>query len=239
MQAHVLALALVAFVPAASDLAPRGRYVEARTASVFAGACHFGGEATTAGREALLAWHFEGGRREGVELAGLDAVAIVVGEANLAGTEPRHAVLYVSDRASATQRDAVKALIVERAGKSLGAIDSVRTAPITASFGAETYSVESAGLFALTGALLPDRACCKMPLQVWYEPFTALDHPIVGRDDEFRCSDKRVGRVWSRPGENASFSGAFRYDERAVAKPAAFSSKASSPSPSPSPSAGR
>lgn len=229
MHAQVLALVVLSFFQpvatpsvtsppelAPNGLAPHGHYVEARTASVFAGACHYGGEATTAGREALLAWHFEGGSRDGVDLAGVDAVAIVVGDENLAGPEPRRATLYVSDRASAAQRDAVKVLLVERAGRSLGTIDAVRSVPIVARFGAETYDVRSKGLFALAGALLPDRACCKMPYSVWYAPFTDVERPIVGRDDAFECSDARVGRVWSRLGENASFSGSFRYVETAT-----------------------
>src|SRR5918997_2889835 len=53
----------------------RGVYVEARTASVFAGACHYNGELTTAGREAVLAWSVKEGSWGGVELAGVRAVA--------------------------------------------------------------------------------------------------------------------------------------------------------------------
>ena len=33
-----------------------GDYVEARTASVFAGACHYNGELVTTGRDAIMAW---------------------------------------------------------------------------------------------------------------------------------------------------------------------------------------
>jgi hypothetical protein len=52
----------------------RGVYVEARTASVFAGACHYNGELTTAGREAVLAWSVKEGSWGGVQLAGVRAV---------------------------------------------------------------------------------------------------------------------------------------------------------------------
>ena len=34
-----------------------GDYVEARTASVFAGACHYNGELVTTGRDAIMAWN--------------------------------------------------------------------------------------------------------------------------------------------------------------------------------------
>src|SRR5262249_24632230 len=37
----------------------QGDYVEVRSASVFAGACHFNGENVTTGRDAMLAWNVE------------------------------------------------------------------------------------------------------------------------------------------------------------------------------------
>src|SRR5438270_10141560 len=64
----------------------RGDYVEARTASVFAGACHYNGELTTTGRDAMLAWSVSEGSWDGVKLAGVRAVAVVSSDANLADT---------------------------------------------------------------------------------------------------------------------------------------------------------
>lgn len=202
------------------DTNPRGHYVEARTASVFAGACHFGGEATTAGREALLAWQFEGGEHAGVALAGVDAALVIAGDANLA--EPgaaRRSVLYVSERASAAQREAVRALLAGAFATQLGALVDTLSVPLDIAFDAETYRVASQGHFALRGALLPDRACCRMPFQVWYTPFAPVASAVVGANTEFRCTDARLDRTWSRPDENASFAGAFRYTPRTAAQP--------------------
>jgi hypothetical protein len=202
------------------ETAPRGRYVEARTASVFAGACHFGGEATTAGREALLAWHFEGGEHAGVALAGVDAALVVAGDANLA--EPgaaRRSVLYVSERATAAQREAVRALLAGAFAAQLGELVATLSVPLDVAFDAETYRVASPGHFVLRGALLPDRACCRMPFQVWYTPFAPVASAVVGANSEFRCTDARLDRTWSRPDENASFAGSFRYTPRTAAQP--------------------
>ena len=44
--------------------------------------------------------------------------------------------------------------------------------------------------------------------QIFSHMFVALEQPIVGRNDVFRCEDRSLGRVWSRPGENASFDAA-------------------------------
>src|SRR5579871_3348251 len=82
------ALAVSVGVAYAAPVAPAkagltGDYVEARTASVFAGPCHYNGELTTTGRAAEMAWHVRDGAWKGVSVAGLSAVAAVVSEANL------------------------------------------------------------------------------------------------------------------------------------------------------------
>src|SRR6266542_1689997 len=61
----------------------RGDYVEVRTASVFAGACHYNGEVTTTGRDALMAWNVSSGQWRGVDLKGVKVMAIVSADANL------------------------------------------------------------------------------------------------------------------------------------------------------------
>src|SRR5256886_12382406 len=66
-----------------------GDYVEVRTASVFAGACHYNGELVTTGRDAVMAWHVTAGEWQGVDLAGVRAVAGVSADANLARAPAR------------------------------------------------------------------------------------------------------------------------------------------------------
>lgn len=67
----VLALSgSVAINSSAESNSLRGDYVETRTASVFAGACHYNGELTTTGRDALMAWNVVSGSWRGVDLAG-------------------------------------------------------------------------------------------------------------------------------------------------------------------------
>jgi hypothetical protein len=60
-----------------------GDYVEARTAAVFAGGCHFNGEMVTVGRDAIMAWKFDTGVWNGVSLAGVRAMAAVTSDASL------------------------------------------------------------------------------------------------------------------------------------------------------------
>lgn len=178
--------------------------VEARTASVFAGACHYGGERTTAGREALVAWHFESGW-----LAGVDAVAAIAGEDNLAEpSSTRRSIVYLSDRATPEQRAAAESILRSRV--DLGRVLEVAVVPIASRFEGDKYRIDGGKLFQLEGELLADRACCKMPLAVWYAPIAPIAAPIVGRNEVFRYSDSRLGSVWERHGENTGFAGTLR-----------------------------
>ena len=200
--------------PAPSAPAPeeivRGRYVEARTASVFAGACHYGAEATTSGREAVLAWSFTSGSDGGVDLAGTGVVAVVAGEANLVDRgAARRSILCFSDRATPSQRRAAGDFVRRHAGSVLGEIVEERTVALSTGFDGDHYRIAAGSLVELDGALLPDRACCKMPYKVWYKPFVALESAVVGCNAVFRCSDASLAAVFERHDDNASFAGSF------------------------------
>src|SRR5579871_6624795 len=127
MRNLILALALALPVGAA-QAAPtasatnanhlQGDYVEARTASVFAGACHFNGELTTTGRDAQMAWHVRQGDWNGVSLSGLNAMAAVVGEANLRNEEAaRRSILYIDATATPAQAEALTTALEASCGK--------------------------------------------------------------------------------------------------------------------------
>jgi hypothetical protein len=201
----------------APDTTPHGRYVEARTASVFAGACHYGAEATTKGREAILAWHFEGGRHEDVDLAGVDLVLVIAGDRNLADhpTE-RTSLAYVGQGASAAQSRAALDLVRAR-HPEFGVLSEARAIALELGFEGDAYALRAPGRFEIRGEALPDRACCKMPLSVWYRPFETLDQPLVGNNELFACSDRALGRSWSRSDENTAFTGTFRFAAPALA----------------------
>src|ERR671913_1841667 len=107
-----------------------GEYVEARTASVFAGACHYNGELTTAGREAVLAWSVREGSWGGVSLAGVRAVAVVGSQANLADSAAaRRSEVIVDSNASAAQAAAFARAVESAYGAVLGRVVEVRRAP--------------------------------------------------------------------------------------------------------------
>ncbi len=194
----------------AESVACSGAYVEARTASVFAGACHYNGEFVTAGREALCAWRIDSGSFGGVDLAGVSIAAVIGADANLdERSAARRSVVHVDAGLDGVRAAAAVRWLATTRGDVLGTILEVRASPLSIAIDGDAYAVASAGSFELSGALLPDRACCAMPQNVWYAPFEVLDRPLVGLDDAFSVREPALDRAWSRPGENAAFTGRF------------------------------
>jgi len=182
--------------------------VEVRNASVFAGACHYNGELTTQGGEALLAIAVESGSSQGVDLGGVQAAALVSSEKNLKFTgTPRRSIVYVDAAASEAQRTAIVALLRERTHGELGQIVAIEAAKVRVTSAGESFDVEVAGRTQLRGMPMPDRACCKMPNQVWYEPLLPLKQRVVGFTQSWSVKEPRLGLSFERAEENSAFVG--------------------------------
>src|SRR6266540_1637778 len=120
----------------------QGDYVEVRTASVFAGACHYNGEVTTTGRDALMAWNVKSGQWRGVDLAGVSVVAIVTADANLSDNDAaRRSEIIIGSNASDEQSRAILEALKGRYTTSFGKIVSVRRGPLSFAHHGKTYSV--------------------------------------------------------------------------------------------------
>lgn len=196
--------------PAASANKISGDYVEARTASVFAGACHYNGELTTAGREAEMVWHISKGAWNGVSLDGLNAMAAVVSETNLGTSKAeKRSVLYIDSAATAEQSAALTAALKAKAANALGTVAEVKRIAISFRREGENYRVTAAGVGKLSVNALPNRECCKMPNSVWYGPFVELKDRRVGFTVVSGVTEKALDCRWSRSEENSAFYGAF------------------------------
>ncbi len=188
-----------------------GHYVESRTAAVFAGACHYNGEYCTEGREALCVWHFDQGSSGGVDLAGVDIALALCADANLADPAAHTTrSIYLASGAPPAAANAALELLRTREPRLFEGARVLETLPLQARFGAdESYRVSGGTLFELAGRARADRACCKMPLSVWYTPFATIQGRVVGDNSAFALRDERLGRVFSRPGDNCAFTGTF------------------------------
>ncbi|HVQ24063.1 MAG TPA: DUF1326 domain-containing protein, partial [Planctomycetota bacterium] len=185
-----------------------GRYVEARSASVYAGACHYGAESTTAGREAVLAWQLDGGSYEGFPLDGVELVAAVSADGNLAERDAaRTSVVYLDEDLPMPKRAAALAWLKREQGAALGTIKTVRTGPVEVACDGDAYHVRAGDWVRLDGQAMPDRACCTMPSNVWYKPMVAIEGRLVGESALFAVDDPELGPPFERRAENDAFLG--------------------------------
>jgi hypothetical protein len=189
----------------------RGDYVEVRTASVFAGACHYNGELTTTGRDAIMAWNVKSGDWQGVDLAGVRVVAIVSAEANLSANEAaRQTEIVIGENASDVQSRAILEALKNRYAATFGKIISVRRGALTFEHKGRTYAVNAENA-SLNVEGMPDDLCCKMPQFVWYSPLVALENRKVGYTTKAIYKGEAVGDAWQRSGENSAFYGSFAF----------------------------
>ena len=204
----VVVTALV-FSSSAANVSLRGDYVEVRTASVFAGACHYNGEVTTTGRDALMAWKVSSGQWQGVDLAGVRVLAIVSADSNLSDKDAaRRSEIIIDAAASRSQALAMLNALKEKYSASLGKIVTVRNAPITFERAGRTYAV-AADDVAINVEAMPNDLCCKMPNLVWYAPLVGLENRKVGYTTKALYGGNTVTEPWQRSGENSAFYGSF------------------------------
>src|SRR6266849_9799665 len=187
----------------------RGDYVEVRTASVFAGACHYNGEVTTTGRDAMMAWSVTSGKWNGVDLTGMRTIAVVSAADNLENAQAgRRSELIMDKSASHDQAVAMLEAIRSRYADTLGQIISVRTAAIDFKHEGKTYRVSSPEA-AISVEAMPNDLCCRMPNLIWYSPLVSLGQRKVGYTVKALYTGHTVSDNWERAGENSAFYGNF------------------------------
>jgi len=205
----IAAVGALVFSSQAENVHVRGEYVEVRTASVFAGACHYNGEVTTTGRDALMAWKVTSGNWQGVDLTGVRVMAIVSADVNLSETNAaRQSEIVIDSAASRAQALAMLNALREKYASALGKIASVRYAPINFVRNGGSYAV-SADEATIDVHSMPNDLCCKMPNLVWYTPLVGLENRKVGYTTKAVYSGSKIGVPWSRSGENSAFYGNF------------------------------
>jgi hypothetical protein len=204
-----LAISALVFSSQAENVSLRGDYVEVRTASVFAGACHYNGEVVTTGRDAMMAWNVTSGKWQNVDLSGVRAFAIVTADVNLSETNAaRHSEIIIDSNSSATQSEAMLNALKQKYAAALGEVVTVRHAPISFDHKDRTYSV-AADDATINVEAMPNDLCCKMPNLVWYSPLVFLENRKVGYTVKATYSGKTIATPWSRSGENSAFYGSF------------------------------
>ena len=206
----LILMAIASFAIATEITEIQGEYIEARSASVYVGACHFGAEYVEGGKEATMVWNIQQGNWKGVSLDGLTVVAVVSANENLAvDFETRKSVLYIDTKTTAEQQAALKDMLTTKRTKELGTIVATQVAPINFTKKDTKYNVEVGKVLTLSANRYP---CvhCTQPHQIWYKPLITLDNPIVGKSVIYRYKDSYLTVNWQQ-GEslNNVFVGSF------------------------------
>ena len=199
-----------------------GRYVEARTAEVFAGGCIMSSEAETIGRQAVMAWRIDTGVYNGQVLDGLRVVAAVSSDRNLGireigGEAPSfvRAVVYVDERGTEAQRQALAGLARELSRGLITEVVQVNPVAIGFDDAAETVAV-SAGQSQLMVKKSVEHgpACGAMK---WFTPFSVVDSPALGTALAHEFTGRGLDARWSAPNRKSAFFGAFTFEPRSQA----------------------
>ena len=189
-----------------------GDYVEVRTASVFAGACHYNGELVTTGQDAIAAWNFTSGSWNGTSLAGVRAAAAITSDVNLGQQgSVRKTELVVDSSATEAQASAVRELLSAKTASTLGQIVCVKRSPITFTHANKQYAVNVNGFAAMAVEPMPNNECCAQPNLVWYTPLSPCENRKVGFTDHAAYTAGTLADRWQREGENSAFYGAFSF----------------------------
>ena len=136
----VLLLSLIAFsfftTSAFAQKPPQihGEYLETRSADVYVGQCFANGEVNLAGTEAIVAWHIQEGKWDGVSLNGLTIAGAIKAQATLGDPYgkpyPAKSVLLVDRHATPEQRQALINFAQEMGGELLSHVVRVVDTPI-------------------------------------------------------------------------------------------------------------
>jgi hypothetical protein len=212
--AFVLLLAVV--FAAAQQPQIHGQYLETRSADVYVGQCFANGEVNLAGTEAIVAWHIQEGKWDGVSLAGLNVVGAVKAKATLgdpyAKPFPARSVLIVDKQATPQQRQALINFAQEMGGQLLSHVVRVVDAPIDM----EVLAQHSARARLQAGDFVTvetrsigekDHLCGNE--STYYPPLTETTHamPAVAVTDEYRGQD--LNDSWSLHDKRSAFVGTF------------------------------
>jgi Uncharacterized conserved protein len=211
----VAALAVPAF--AADSIS--GTYLESRSCQVYTGPCFANAETGMAGKEAVMAWNIEAGKRGTVDLKGLSVVVVLRGDdmfghGGLAEPKEIKSAIIVDDRATAEQRDALISFAKEHTGKAAKGIVRIDAAPIRMSLDTAQLKGElKAGdvVKVSTRKVKPGDCICSNEI-AFYPPLTQMERFAPGVATESEYSGRGLGATWSNPESRSAYMGEFVYE---------------------------
>lgn len=226
MRKSVLTAALVLLVATTGAVAAQisGNYIEARTASVYVGACFANSEVGLTGQEAVLGWQVTNGSWNGVPLTGLSVVGVVRANGTLGDPHnnpyPASSILVVDQNASPEQARALVGFARSHAPELFARVVRVEKAPIEFQVGeghggnghdfhgpVARLVVGNLARIVTRGIHEHDATCANA--EIYYPPLTQVSQfePAFATTHEFKGNG--LGTVWSIPNRPSAFVGTF------------------------------
>ncbi len=198
-----------------------GRYVEARTADIYTGACYANAEVNLMGHEAVFGWVIDKGNYNGVDLSGLGVLGVVKANATLGDVHntsyPVKSVIIVDEKATVEQKAALIGFAKRMSGDLLQDVVAVQTRPVkieVANNNIHSMRVKlTAGELAQieTRPLVETDQICRHE-EVWYSPLTNVDHAMPAFAAENKYTGMDLGTRWSSQ-KRSAFVGTFHLSE--------------------------
>ncbi len=199
----------------------QGEYIEARNADVFVGSCFANAEIGSAGNMAIMGWRISSGAWQGVSLDGLSVVAVIRAKSALGDASnssfPVRSVLIVDERASASQRIALKSFAQRMGGDLLQDVVRVDYMPVNFDIRGSVHS-SNATLTAADIVRIETRAMAAgdhycANTEAFYQPLTKLDHAMGATAVANYFRGKGLDTNWSAPGRPSAYVGTFQLSE--------------------------
>ena len=203
----------------------QGEYLETRSADVYTGQCFANGEMNLTGDEAILAWHVQEGKWDGVSLNGLTVGAAVKAHATLGDPYgkpyPAKAVMFVDKNATPGQRQALINFAQEMGGELLRHVVKVVDVPVDMEV-LHQHSARArlqAGNFVTveTRAIGANDHLCGNE-DTFYPPLTKTTHamPAVAVNNAYTGKD--LSDTWELHDKRSAFVGTFAANQQLASR---------------------
>lgn len=199
-----------------------GDYLEVRSCDVYTGPCFANAEMNLAGKEGMLLWSVRDGAWNGVELKGLNVMAVVKTDGTLGDLkyQPRsgNAVLIVDAKATAEQQNALRDFARHMSGKLISKVVEVKVAPIEARLAtcaqAGCASVKAGDLVEISTSCLGGKHDVCGNEETFYPPLSKVDGAYPVFTDLASYKGSGLGCTWQLAGTRSAFLASFAVESK-------------------------
>ncbi len=210
------AVGFMAVSAAAADIT--GSYLETRTCDVYTGPCFANSQVGLTGQQAILAWSIDEGEFQGVDLTGLQVVMTVRAKDTLGfgggvviHPDPIRSVVFVDERATPDQQQALAAFARERAGRVAGEVVRIAAVPIILTIDhVDLAAVLTSGSeIQIETRKLGKADCVCSNEKTFYPPLTEVENSQPAYTVDASFTGRGLGAQWSSPLTRGSYLATF------------------------------